>query len=345
MIAQPYADMARQYLPEWSPIPIITKAGNKVPLSCTKGYAAGYNTAYADDLMVGEWLNDDRVKRAGIALRLPKDVIGLDVDCYDGKAGRKTLAALQYKWGRLPPTWMTSSRLDGSGIRLFRVPPEFASSVDMWRDPRGVFTADGSPWGGLELLRYCHRYATVYPTLHGRPGRPMYLWFDPDGRADKENPVWPLPPDLPLLHEGWCVNLNSATGNYNLPLTAMPPGMGPGDWLKARPGGEAPACAVMAATLARYIAEVVSTGRAGGCYPAALRGTLAVIGNAAEGHWGGYPAARTLWDAYTKALGRRERAQSRPLDAQLFEFTKAMRGAIEKLQPEKFSNSDPCLGY
>src|SRR6478752_5484557 len=45
-----------------------------------------------------------------IALRLPGDVLGVDVDAYGGKHGAATLASCEAEWGELPATWRSTSR-------------------------------------------------------------------------------------------------------------------------------------------------------------------------------------------------------------------------------------------
>jgi hypothetical protein len=90
------------------------------------GYAGRDVTA----LDISKWI--ERWPNAMIGLRLPKGVIGLDVDMYGEKIGRQTLRSLKEKYGPLPPTWVSTSRKDGSGIRLYRVPED-----THLHDPRG----------------------------------------------------------------------------------------------------------------------------------------------------------------------------------------------------------------
>lgn len=324
--------MALDYLPEWAPIPITTEMNNKRPL--VRG-VTGRKPIYPNRTLALSWMPE--YGERGIGLRLPVNVIGIDVDMYGDKVGERTLALLQAKWGGLDPTWMTSSRLDGSGIRLYRVPTEYVENVTRWRDPRGAF-GDGTPLGGLELVRWCHRFITVYPTRHGREGNPLYLWFNPDGIADDERIAWPFPEELPLLPEGWCAGLDG--GRDYAPGSTTLDGS-PSEWLKARPGGEAEPCSVMRRDLDRAVAAVAEAGRIGGCYPAASRGGLALIGNAAEGHSGGFPAVLALWKAYRRAMAGRSEGR-RPPQIVDKEFGNCLRGAIEKLPANKFSDEDPC---
>jgi hypothetical protein len=125
-----------------------------------------------------------------IGLRMPADVLGLDVDVYKG--GGETLAALIAKCGPLPPTWISHSlRNDGSGIRFYRVP------IMAW--------ITGLP--GIEIIQRVHRYAVVYPSIH--PDGRAYGWVD---QAEQEvNARLPVvEDDLPELPWPWIEELSRA---------------------------------------------------------------------------------------------------------------------------------------
>jgi hypothetical protein len=85
-----------------------------------KGYTGrdGKMPSYPDML---EWAEAKPDHNLGI--RLPRSVIGIDVDDYDGKNGAATLGEAEKRWGKRPPTYYSTSRSDGvSGIRLYRIP-------------------------------------------------------------------------------------------------------------------------------------------------------------------------------------------------------------------------------
>jgi len=106
---------------------------------------------------VADWISTRA--DGNIALRLPDGIIGVDVDQYGDKAGTSSLAALETLLGALPPTVMSTSRDNGSGIRLFTVPP----GLD-WPD-----IADD-----IEVIRTGWRYAVVAPSIH--PEGRVYGW-------------------------------------------------------------------------------------------------------------------------------------------------------------------------
>lgn len=120
-------------------------ASSKTPPPSGYTGAAGHMPSGAD---VEEWRRHGfraggRTYPAGnLALRLPRDVIGLDVDHYGTKSGGDTLAGLITRWGPLPPTKRSTSRSDGiSGIRLYRLPRTVSSARGR---PRPALTSSSS---------------------------------------------------------------------------------------------------------------------------------------------------------------------------------------------------------
>ena len=58
---------------------------------------------------------------SNLGLRVNYGQIGIDVDAYDAKTGGRTLVEAESRWGPLPPTYRSSSRIDDdvSGIRVW----------------------------------------------------------------------------------------------------------------------------------------------------------------------------------------------------------------------------------
>ena len=129
-------------------------------------------------------------------MRLPDDVIGIDVDAYGRKTGGTTCAEAQKRWGPLPSGYRISARTDPApGIRLFRVPP-------------GTVLRQGISFpdlhiGDVEIIQRHHRYVVVWPSIH--PSGVPYHWWREADTSVLESP--PAPADLPELPAAWLAAL------------------------------------------------------------------------------------------------------------------------------------------
>lgn len=163
-MTQPYGSTALAYLENgFAPLPL--PPGKKTPPP--EGFTG------ADGRWPAQRWVEVQVSRspmANIGLRLPKRVVGLDIDQHpaEGKFGGDTLALLEARLGPLPATWRSSGRpVDPiSGIRLFRLPD-------------GVDEASlADPGEHIETIRYGHRYMVANPSIHPITGQP-YRWYAP----------------------------------------------------------------------------------------------------------------------------------------------------------------------
>jgi hypothetical protein len=117
-----------------------------------------------------------------IALRMPRVVLGLDIDDYvkggKTKTGAATLAECEAKWGPLPPTWCSTARGtdDGPGpshIRVYRVPPgRYVQNLP-----------------SIEIIQHRHRYMLVEPPRPGRQALPLVSARRHTGRARRGSPT------------------------------------------------------------------------------------------------------------------------------------------------------------
>lgn len=188
MSAGPYAQAAWAYRRAgWAGVIPLPPGAKWPPPGGFTGWA-GIDPSGAD---VQAWI--DGPEGAGnIALRLPEDVYGLDVDAYGGKDGGAALRAAEGRLGPLPATWVVTSRDDRvSGIRLFRARPP---AGHRWKDEPAGHGA------GIEAIHAGHRYAVVWPSTHPDTGA-TYRWQQSDGTwSDAEVP---LPDPLPELPAAW----------------------------------------------------------------------------------------------------------------------------------------------
>lgn len=135
-----------------------------------------------------------------VALRMPANVLGIDVDAYGDKAGLESLTRAMSSFGPLPDTWRVTSRDDGtSGIRFYRVPEGL-----QWPNQVGP---------GIETIHRGHRYAVVWPSLH--PEGRVYRWIGP-GNMSHVGPG-PSPMILPELPATWVHGLTK--GQVAMPAT------------------------------------------------------------------------------------------------------------------------------
>lgn len=192
LITDPYAYAAVLYRQAgWiAPLPVVGKDIN-LPREYT-----GYEGIDPDDAKIAEWIDT----RGGdnVCLRLPDDVIGIDVDAYDGRRGAETIHWMAEQVGcELPPTWKVTSRDDGeSGIYLFRVPRGIR-----WRSALGR----GS---NVEIIRRAHRYAVSWPSIHPDTQR-RYHWYRPDGTISLDEV--PDIQSLSALQDAWVDALSKGT--------------------------------------------------------------------------------------------------------------------------------------
>jgi P4 family phage/plasmid primase-like protien len=299
----PYSLAAQHYFDAgWSPIPLPYKEKSPVPDDTTGG-TAPYVTAEQVGRWLGKsgrWRGKPERARAGnlsylpgnVALRMPPNVIGIDVDLYGGKAGAETLATAEERWGALPPTWISTSRLDGSGIRYFVV-------------PEGLKWKDVGP--GVETIKWYHRYAIVFPSIHDKTLK-RYYWIKPDGSSTgltNGEVEFPSIDELPMLPAAWVAGLTGGesytgsgdAGDIDYDSAKL--------WLEDNGIGDI--CNVMSATLTKYSRLVREAGEDGGAHDQARNGAWAILGDAGLGHSGGSEAIRQLGAVFLTAVaGRRD---------------------------------------
>lgn len=275
----PYAHGARDYLRSriGSPIPVNEKFP---PLSGWTGWH-GLVPSGAD---VEEWCVDPPYRNLG--LRLADGVLGIDVDAYDGKSGRLTLAQLERELGKLPPTVRSTSRTDGvSGIRLYRV-----DGGQAWVGKVSATHGDGSVTEGIELVHYGHRYVMAWPSLH--PAGGTYGWLD-----DEANPLGRVPTldDLPELPAAWQERLrrgSAATAGQRADLRVGEAQ----EWLARLDDGEP--CSYV-----RRVRQEIADSLAGDSrHDRVGERQLALIRAGAQGHRGVPTALRLAESAFLSAL-------------------------------------------
>lgn len=181
MGAPAYAEAAPHYRHAgWTGVlPVPADRKGPPPRGCTGGIGTD-----PDNDTIDMWRRIH--PRHAVALRVPQDVIGLDVDAYKG--GTDALTDWQHTHGTLPDTWRSSARSEG-GIYFYRVPPR-----RKWAGKAG---------DGVDIVQWGHRYAVVAPSIHHTGNR--YQWYEPSGLLANRVPD---PHELPMLPLEWVVALD-----------------------------------------------------------------------------------------------------------------------------------------
>jgi hypothetical protein len=194
--ARPYGSQALRYFTHgWSPLP----AGSRAKPLDKDPYPAGYTGAEGkrpDEDQIAQWVKT----RDGynLALRLPGNIVGVDVDAWKGASEVETMKAITEAHGLLPRTWVTTSRSDSSGIRLFRLP----DSVDAKNLSGDINHPTDPERTAGEVIKFNHRVAIVWPSIHPDTGN-EYHWLDQTTGEIVSDGTLPKLDDLPELPAEW----------------------------------------------------------------------------------------------------------------------------------------------
>jgi hypothetical protein len=259
------------------------------------GYT-GEDGTWPTDADITTW-SDHFATGFNLALRLHEDIVGIDVDAYDGKPGAATLADTEHRWGTLPATYISTARDDGvSGIRLYRIPADLD-----WPNEVGP---------GIETVRHGHRYVVAAPSINPKTGT-AYRWTAPDG-STVAVPALDAVPDLP---DAWVSGL---TGGRAAGPRLTRSAVDVDAWLTNLPAGEPCVDVVEALDRARL---ALSSG--GSRYEAMRDATMALV---FRGHAGCPGVAHGLHDLQAEY----EDAVSGESERDPYEWLRSLRGAVEK---------------
>lgn len=184
-----YAAAAQQYWDHgWRGILPLPSQAKKNPPTGFTGHHDN-DPSFPDILQWSETYPD-----GNLCLRMPDNIIGIDVDAYGAKTGAQALIEAEKRWGYLPPTVRSTSREDNvSGIRLYRVPPGTRLADRINFDDLGI--------GDIEICQHRHRYVIAWPSIH--PEGRGYWWHNHQGQII----AIPDPLELPNLPPSWIAAL------------------------------------------------------------------------------------------------------------------------------------------
>lgn len=315
IVSGPYGMNARAYAARgWSVIPVSPQSK-----TCAVTGYTGASGAYPTRAEMEAWETSYALHNIGI--RLPKDIIGIDVDAYGTKSGADTLAELEADLGELPPTYVITSRDDGiSGIRLYR-----CDADAHWKGTAGA---------GIDILTWYHRYAVVFPSIHPDTAR-EYQWYHENTDKSYRLASCPSYADdiIPVLPRAWHDFLHSDQSGVKSGKLSHESIM---DWLRDYGRGEP--CDGMRRTEAIWLDALVDAADGGGAHDAMLSGVKAVIGDAVAGHPGMWDALERLGDAFKSGISSRRSSR----DAAT-EWRRALYGAVRLYIGQDVPDEDPCL--
>lgn len=204
LAATGYADAVDLYRPRgWQGILPLPRGRKSPPPDGFTGYGGDYPSG-AD---IEEWKTGNAGGNVG--LRLPRTVVGIDVDAYEKngqqKQGARCLAEAESesRWGVLPDTYVSTSRDDRvSGIRLYSI-PEGTKLENVIRFP------DKGIEGGIEVVQWWHRYVVVSPSFNPDNDGKQYHWYHSSDWREVEPP---RVADLPELPAAWIKGLRDTKG-------------------------------------------------------------------------------------------------------------------------------------
>lgn len=273
------------------------------------------------------WTDSDRRDEGGgnIALRMPPDVIGIDVDQYDGKTGADTLAQAIDKWGPLPPTSSSTARGDGpSRILFFRVP-------------------EGLRWPGnlgnhVELIQMSYRYAMVWPSMNPQTGT-LYRWYTPDGLPTLATP---RPDELPELPDLWIVGLTGGELAEEARFADLTPQQY-STWLATHGTPGASPCRALSTVRDRLLLDLAT-----GSAHESLRRLMGLVRFAEQGHTGLLHALGEVHSAFLREATRPDRhGKARDPQEAEKEWRRSLDGATSRVLGNPSAadghHPDPCL--
>ena len=281
-----YAEIAPLYQAKgWSDI-LPIDAGTKGPPPA--GYT-GHNGTNVTATDRADWSDHE----GNYAIRVPRDVLGIDVDQYQGKHGAQTLKNFSDTNGPLPTAPRSSAREGESGIYWYKVPA-------------------GLKWPGIlgpdvELIQYGHRYAMVWPSIHPGTGT-SYQWTDE---------TIPATDGLPTLPAAWVDALTGGELQGEIAKGDADPIL---DALRANVGE--PPCFAMHRKLAAGLTEMQNGSR----HDTARDYTIALMRLGESGHKGAAGALAILRQSFLSEIADRETGQ-----AAISEWRRLAEGAAERI--------------
>lgn len=299
LVPTPYGSYSAAYLANgWAGVlPLPERQKTPPPAGFT-----GWNHPQPEGGQVISWSANRPT--SNIALRLPADMIGIDVDDYEQKHGAGAFDALEKQLGKLPPTWSSTSRGVDSRARIY-----------LYRLPHPARVRGGAG-ADIDVIQHGHRYVIAAPSIH--PSGQTYAWYAPSGALAE---IWPPPPNaMPILPQAWFEWLQEGASTSS--TVAADEGAGRRMLDNIRESDE-PACEHMAAAWHTGFMEFQHIGE-GGRHDAMLGAVMRVVMAGADGHPGADTVLTELEIIWIDACGGERQS----------EFDRMLTGAARKAVTE-----------
>jgi hypothetical protein len=203
----PYAQAALIYFSRgWNDVfPVGSDAEPYAKSPVPKG-VTGYDAPAVGFERIKAGTQSHKYGRRNIGIRMPRQIIALDVDEYADHEGAATLAKAEADLGPLPATYRNTARGHGdAGHRFYR------TGMGRIAIP-GAEEILGKAYGpNIEVLHYGRRYAVAWPSLNASAGMAPYLWYAPTGEVLDGPP--PRVIDIPELPPAWRDLLTAPIGS------------------------------------------------------------------------------------------------------------------------------------
>lgn len=326
----PFGNAALAYVKAgWPEALPIWRGGQRDKQPMVRGYH-GREGTWPDETTSRLWAG--RYARANIALRLPRWVVGLDVDHYGSgdaaKYGGDSLAELQDELGPLPNTLVSTSRADGvSGIRLFMVPGDYAAAS--WPAQAAV---------DIDMITWYERYVICAPSVH-RSGN-TYKWYRQHGRYHELRLMGGIPgtAHTAALPAEWCEYLTGLAGRGQEKWDDKKYDGSARQWLIDYGGGLP--CRYIEGTGVRIL-ENMNDG--GSVHDVTKLAIARLVKAAAEGHRGINSALAPMRELFIYKLGSRSADERRRGEAKAVSEWRAMvAGAVAKYGGEVADEDTVC---
>lgn len=288
----------------------------------------GYSTAVATPEQYQRWARQKPEYNITLALLADSEFVLFDVDT-DAEKGKQGYVQWFEFWDSLgidcnevdAQCWISSARENPTarGQRLVRVPKgmEWPSKLD----------AD------IEIIRYGHRHAVVYPSIHPDT-HTEYRWYQPGDTKTPSERI-PTPEDIVFsLPDEAVTRITRGEMRKSRPVRKDMAWTDVSDWLVSRAEAEGAPCDEMAKQLDRAKDYILNRHNYGlDVHHAALKGTDSLIHLAHEGHSGAVTALQDLYEVFTSVATTRDSDEN----LHVGEWKRAIEGSVAKMQgdPDK----------